>query len=286
MAEQIAPDFDDRIGAPDRYLSSATDMESSSAPERSRRVALPLTAAALSAVGAGWYWLSPVLALEAFRGAVSSGDAADIAEMVDFPALREQLRTEMVSRAMMGSGKTGEKLADLAFVDVSLGALASPAGMQQFIQGAELFAFETQGQGQSNNWDIERRGLSSFKAQRKTGASVGPQFVFRRDGLGWRLAAIYAPQPRSGGPDSEPAGVSTNALAPATIDAINAAERRAEAEAQARTAIAAVEAASADPWASGPEANGEMVDAASDAARAAAEAARAAQLDSQGAEYP
>lgn len=142
----------------------------------------------------GWYWLSPIVALNAFHEAVAIGDAADIAEAVDFPALREQLRSELAGQVWFASRPSATGLVDAAAVNVAIAPLTTPAGMRNFVSEAGLFARPGSGKGNLDGWMIDRRGFSSFKAQFRSGTITGPQLVFRRDGFGWRLVGIYAMQ--------------------------------------------------------------------------------------------
>lgn len=235
--------------------------------ERSRGSKLPVGLTVCLAAAAAWYWFSPIFAMKDFRDAVVSADAVDVAEMVDFPALREQLRSELISQATIGRDRPAEALADLAFVDISLGILSNPAGLIRFLGGAGVFRGNQRFDlARTNDWTIERSGFTSFKAEVRTGSLAGPQLVFRRYGLGWRLAGIYGPR------QAEPAGVielpgaEVQGLNSETMDEVRAAEQRA-------AALASM--AEAEPSAQSDYTE-EMPDAATDAAAAASEAASAA----------
>ena len=76
-------------------------------------------AAAAVALG-GAYLASPLLALKSLQGAIGSGDAKKLETLVDFPEVRENLKTQVT--AMMAA-KPGEDPKMAAFASMLIGGL-------------------------------------------------------------------------------------------------------------------------------------------------------------------
>ena len=81
-------------------------------------------AAAAVALFVGAYVASPILAYDALKDAARSGDRDRLDQVVDFPAVRENLKSE-ISTGMMKSVRSDPKLRDNPFA--ALGALLLPA---------------------------------------------------------------------------------------------------------------------------------------------------------------
>jgi hypothetical protein len=89
--------------------------------------ALALTAAL------AWYFASPVLAFRSLAAAADSGDQAGLERMVDFPAVRDDLKTQLRDR-LIGALREDPAVSDGPFGQ--LGALLGPAIVDQVVNVA------------------------------------------------------------------------------------------------------------------------------------------------------
>jgi hypothetical protein len=165
--------------------------------------------AALVVAAGGWYWLSPGLAMQGLRDAALAGDKDELRERVDFPAIRESLKSQM--RAMMVAEMAKEKdnpfaamgmaLAG-AIIDPMIDSIVSPDGIKVMVESGKMKnpdkPVADQTKGEEAEWEIERRGLDKFIARPKaTESDKAPLLIFKRDGLGWDLVDIEAPTARA-----------------------------------------------------------------------------------------
>ena len=165
-------------------------------------------------LGAGWYFASPAMALSQLRQAAIDGDAEQLEESIDFPAVRESLKAEL--RATMaaelarqqeagedGFGMLGSAIA-MGMVDPMVDGFVNPQSMASMIEKGKMDRMragepgdnsETEGSAEPTDWEISRDGFSRFTATPVTpeGERV-PTMVFERDGLGWKLTAIDLPE--------------------------------------------------------------------------------------------
>lgn len=160
-------------------------------------------AAALVAVaGGGWYFASPSLAMAGLRDAALEGDKDDLAERVDFPAVRDSVKTqfkaqlaaEMTKDQTDGFAAFGAALA-MGFVDTMIDGIITPDGIKAMVENGRLKAkgaSSTSEPAKPVEWDIERTGFDKFRATPK-GQDKAFAMVFKRDGLGWDLAEIDLP---------------------------------------------------------------------------------------------
>lgn len=187
---------------------------------------------ALALLVGGWWYASPLLALDGLRDAAQAGDEAELEERVDFPALREslkeQLRTALSEAARDPSGNNplgaaGAALG-LGFVDpiidntvtsewvakaVTEGQRreAEIAAAREALPERERSAVAPQEGAQQTGekeptaapqgepqYDIVREGLNSFRVRTRSAAGEpGPTLLFARDGLSWDLVGIEMP---------------------------------------------------------------------------------------------
>jgi hypothetical protein len=176
-------------------------------------------AAAVVLLGAGgaWYFASPAYAMSQLRDAAVEGDAEDLKERIDFPAVRSSLKEQM--RAMLAAemtkadndnpfGAFGSMLA-MGMVDGMVEGFVNPESMAAMIkQGKMQRPGQTAAKAVSDEppaeWSIERDGLDGFRAVPSVEKGVNPPtLIFERDGLGWNLVGIDLPERLPGG--DEPA---------------------------------------------------------------------------------
>jgi hypothetical protein len=160
---------------------------------------LALTFLAAMAVG-GWYFASPWLAMKGLANAAQAGDVAELEQRVDFPALRASASDQLseATRRRVGQGQGG-------LLDSLSGAVAAEVGrvaLERTLTPEAVGTLVTSGtfaagllperlRGQDISWDVEREGLSHFRAigTFEDGTS-GPILLFARDGLGWQLVGL------------------------------------------------------------------------------------------------
>jgi hypothetical protein len=172
---------------------------------KSRTLAGVLAAACVAA--AGLLYASPYIALHQIGKAVERQDAQAVSGYVDFPALRESIKGQMMARlqAQMGSASPssnplagfGQQLAQ-GLVNQFTEALVSPDGVMLLLQkgkpgkptdvAAAGVGVDTQGGPARKDYSVEYQGWSKVFVHPR-GEPGG--FVFRREGLmGWKLVAV------------------------------------------------------------------------------------------------
>lgn len=161
--------------------------------------------AAVLVLGAGWYWASPSLAMRNLREAAISGDRDDLSSRVDFPAVRESLKSQFKTAMVTEMAKSkdnsngfaalGAALA-MSLVDPLIDAMVSPEGMKKMVESGKFAkpGDNDQPSGPQSEWQIERKGFDRFTATPKTAdGSKVPTLIFHRDGLGWKLVDVVVP---------------------------------------------------------------------------------------------
>ena len=101
---------------------------------------LPLLSLALC-VAAAWLYFTPYMAVNKLQAAAERGDAQALNEMVDFPALRTSIRTEIQSATGRGIQKDGGVFAALGaaaagfVVGPAVDAAVTPEGISLLMKG-------------------------------------------------------------------------------------------------------------------------------------------------------
>lgn len=163
-----------------------------------------LSAAALAfAVAAtAWHFGAPWWTLRDMRAAAEARDAGALARHVDFPALRDSLKSELAAAMIAAAASEHEELSalgaalGLAMLDPVVDGMVSPKGLRL------LFAAEPPRGGEATpvaglaarDVAIDREGFSTFRVTRVDDPAAGA-LVFRRSGYVWRLAAVDLPDP-------------------------------------------------------------------------------------------
>jgi hypothetical protein len=145
-----------------------------------------------------WHLTGPLWTLDQMRRAAEARDAAALASFVDFPALRDSLRSE-VAAAMLAEaaaedsefGPLGAALG-MAVLDPMIDGLVSPAGIALMFAGDDAPAATAPVRLDPEDVTIEREGFSSFRVTAADDPAAGA-LVFRRHGHRWRLAAVDLP---------------------------------------------------------------------------------------------
>ncbi|WP_225206257.1 DUF2939 domain-containing protein [Novosphingobium huizhouense] len=161
-----------------------------------------ITAAALFFTG--WYTLSPGMAMASLRDAVKEGDKQELQERVDFPKIRDSLKSQFKAKLAgeLADQNKGEANGFAAFgamlamsmVDGLIDGIVTPDGIKTLIEKGRLKEDSggAQQTGKEVDWKIEHQGIERFRAV-PSGADHPPVLVFQRDGLSWRLVDIEAP---------------------------------------------------------------------------------------------
>lgn len=170
-----------------------------------------LTVAALAAALLG-YFASPYWAAYQMAQAFERNDDQGLAEHVDFPALRENLKDQLQSAAVDAMAGPAEGADPFAAFGATLGAflagsavdaLVTPAGLRRVMQGniaPDTIAAAPPADAQNlsdavSNYTWEYKSLNKFvvDVQNEEGAEI--RYVFRRRGLlDWKLTGITLPQ--------------------------------------------------------------------------------------------
>jgi hypothetical protein len=158
-----------------------------------------LAAMAFIAAAAGWWYLSPYWTLHQMQSAARRGDAKQLSQYIDYPAVREDLKGE-IRRAILkraatakqndGSAALGSAFA-LALIDPLVDAVITPQALEA--------AFARSKQIEKNRKApklpevpshpvIERHGLDRFTVRGKDHSKGS--LLFARSGFGWRLVGF------------------------------------------------------------------------------------------------
>ena len=165
-----------------------------------------LTAGAAGAllVVAATSFASPWWALNRLRAAVERHDAEGVSAQVDFPALRDSVKSQLLGSIARDAGTNAFAAIGQAFAravaDPLVDAIVSPAGVAAMVEhGKVAIGKPTRDTGTPDaaprrdkpHYALHYRGWSHFAVTAEDGGS----FVFRRDGLwSWKLAGIELPR--------------------------------------------------------------------------------------------
>jgi hypothetical protein len=159
---------------------------------------------------------SPYITLYQMRGAMQDGDADAFSKHVDFPALRENFKgqmmafmnREMESPEMAGNPFAGfGKAMAVAFIGPMVDNLISPAGVIAMMKSnsVSLSAAKKSGTSTSDaspaaaskpapDYAIDYRGWDKVVVHGKDASDDRGGFVFRRNGIwDWKLSAVELP---------------------------------------------------------------------------------------------
>jgi hypothetical protein len=164
--------------------------------------------AALVLLGATSY-ASPWWRLQQLREAVSERDAARVAGFVDFPALRENVKVQVMGRMGAGApgqdgggllGNVGRALAGVV-IDPLVDALVSPAGVTAMLEAGDVRIRRKPDDGMPTpssreekvRYTLSYRSWDRVAIEREGGD--GGAFILHRHGLWtWKLGGIEMPR--------------------------------------------------------------------------------------------
>lgn len=170
---------------------------------RKWRIAAVAAAVIVIASSTLWYFESPAWTLKGMKDAAQSHDADALNDYIDYPALRESLKAELMARmiAEAQKDKSGFGALGMAVGSAMMGpmidGLVSPAGMR-----AALLANRQENMAPAastlrvpNNPVIVRRNFSEFLVAPKD--QPNSALVFKRHGLSWMLSGVELPRDAS-----------------------------------------------------------------------------------------
>jgi len=136
---------------------------------------IALAAAALLALAtAGWWFGSPWWTLWRMRSAAEAGDSGTLAAYVDFAAVRASAKAQLRPRfGRLGAGLAGP----------AVDALVSPTALR-------LALVKPRRARGGAGLKVIRTGVSEFRVRREGAPGGKGDLVFRRHGLGWKLAEV------------------------------------------------------------------------------------------------
>jgi hypothetical protein len=168
-----------------------------------QRLAIGL--AALAFMVGIYYFAAPPAAVTGLRDAIIRGDSIEIGDRVDVTRVRQSLK-EQVNALILG--KDYQKLASNPFGSFAIGvaskllegtldALVTPAGLADLakgrVPGDDDPPEPSEARQPFSSARIDRESLDRFSAwvPAENGGEI--RFVFRRQGLGWKLTEIILP---------------------------------------------------------------------------------------------
>jgi hypothetical protein len=203
-----------------RFLNTSEENDMDATIEDSRslwpRLGIAAVVLALVALGAVLYY-SPLIAIRNMQQAIDRRDAAAVADYVDFPALRENLKNTFTAKLMAGDGSgkdSGMSAMVAAFGSLLIGklvdAMITPEGLAEMMRGKPLGAAKAGALGKKETvpaasdkarpemeqtWHYEtwNRVVVSTKERGSTSPAAG--LVLERQGLAnWRLTGFRFPE--------------------------------------------------------------------------------------------
>jgi hypothetical protein len=157
-----------------------------------KRLATILLLLAIGAA-AGWYFASPWWTLHQIKAAADARDAKTLSSYVDYAAVREDVKAQIQPRVNPRSVDGPADIADILASTVAQGiadAVVRPEGLTAVFAAGSVakspFAMR------SEDMQMRRDGLSQFRLVNS--GTGGGELVFRRHGLGWKLAGVRVPE--------------------------------------------------------------------------------------------
>ncbi len=164
-----------------------------------------------------WYEVSPRYTLNEMRKAAEAGNSVKLSNWVDYEAIKVDLKGEFRREILLEANRRGADRDPLTKLGATLAEALVPLGVEMAVTPEAIQAMfdarsaaSTTGRGPGveakdgvavmpvgiprQDFVIEHRGLSEFKVRAK-GKAQGNEgaAVFRRHGLGWKLAGFDMP---------------------------------------------------------------------------------------------
>ena len=147
----------------------------------------------------GWLWGSPYLAVRAMERAAEARDAEALSAYVDYPAVRQsmksQLRERFASQAGVGGDTALGALVATGLADGLIDAGITPEGIRAiFAAGAVDAARDRPAVLDARKMELRRDSLGRFRLVR--GEGQGGALLFALRGIEWKLVGIELPPER------------------------------------------------------------------------------------------
>jgi hypothetical protein len=161
--------------------------------------------------GAVWLYFTPYLALRQLQKAAEAGDVETMNELVDFPALRESVKTGVSTAVAREIGDQGNPLARVG--GMIAGTLAAPL-VNTFVSPEGIAALtrgrrpDRDGQSGDDGGRVEVEGIDVERGYESVDRFVvrfvdeesgreRVSLVMRREGIaGWKLSGVRLPEER------------------------------------------------------------------------------------------
>ena len=162
---------------------------------------LPIFSLALC-VAAAWLYFTPYMAVNKLQAAAEAGDTRALNEMVDFPALRVSIKSEIQNTVADGISKDAGVFAAIGsavtgvIVEPVVNAAVTPQGIGLLMQGKR--PTDNDDSEDDGKWrertKIDRRWEAGdkFVVQYRDRESGDQRIslIMRREGLRWRLSGV------------------------------------------------------------------------------------------------
>jgi Protein of unknown function (DUF2939) len=159
--------------------------------------------AVVASLAGGWFFASPFLTLSSMKSAAERADGSALERYIDFEAVRSDLKAELAASMQQkasddtsGMGQLGMALG-MAMIGPMIDSMVTPQGMQALLTkgaaergGPEISPMKSiLPIADFSNLKIARDGLDRFILT-ADGHQDGPEFVFERRGLSWKLIGV------------------------------------------------------------------------------------------------
>lgn len=151
-----------------------------------------------------WFYFSPYITVTDMMRAAAADDAATLSTYIDYPAMRESLKSQV--NAMIASGAATKSdtsspgaallsaMFGQAFVDRLVNLLTAPEIVVALVEGGQRYL----GRAAPNTTDTSMRYISfnrfSVALKQKDGLESPIVLILKREGfVRWRLAAVRLP---------------------------------------------------------------------------------------------
>lgn len=174
---------------------------------KSKTIAVSLLSVAVGV----WLYFTPHLAVGSMKDAAQARNAEKLSSYVDFPALKESLKSTFNSKLAKEVAAQGQDepfaamgaMFAAALINPMIDAMVSPEGLAMMLQGEKpgTQAGDSQAQNESTgnedtNTSMSYEGLNTFvvKVSQKDRPEEQVSLVFQRSGIvSWKLSAMRIP---------------------------------------------------------------------------------------------
>lgn len=166
---------------------------------------IKIVAALFMAALAAWVFFSPYLAVNSMKSAADRRDAETLSGYVDFPALKENLKSTLLAQMMDDAansqdddpfGAVGTALA-MAMAGPMIDAMITPTAVEMMMKG-DMPSIDEKSESRSTDTDMSMyyKNFSTFivsvKERDATSKPIG--LIFKRHGIGsWKLSGVQMP---------------------------------------------------------------------------------------------